>query len=84
MTTERILSKEQTAEMGYLRGVLGVTLREKEHRSEIHKAQDVKPLPRFRAVARKSSIGGLYICVGVFTFEQGGLTLRFDKYSTDL
>jgi len=29
--TERILSKEQTAEMGYLRRVLGVTLRDKEH-----------------------------------------------------
>jgi len=31
--------------MGYLRRVLGVTLRDKEHRSEIREAQDVnKPL----------------------------------------
>jgi len=44
--TERILSKEQTAEMGYLRRVLDVTLRDKEHRSEIRKARDVKPLLR--------------------------------------
>jgi len=44
VTTERILSKEQTAEMGYLRRVLGVTLHDKEHRSEIRKAWDVKPL----------------------------------------
>jgi len=29
-----------------LRNVLGVTLRDKEHRSEIRKAQDVKPLLR--------------------------------------
>jgi len=41
---ERILSKEQTAETGYLRRVFGVTLRDKVHRSEIHTAQDVKPL----------------------------------------
>jgi len=32
--------------MGYLRRVLCVTLRDKEHRSEIRKAQDVKPLLR--------------------------------------
>ena len=44
MTTERILSKEQTAEMRYLRRVLRVTLRDEEHRSEIRKARDVKPL----------------------------------------
>jgi len=33
VTTERtgVLSKEQTAEMGYLRKGLGVTLRDKEH-----------------------------------------------------
>ena len=43
---QRILSKEQTAEMGYLRRVLGVTLRDKEHRSEIRKARDVKALIR--------------------------------------
>jgi len=43
---KKILSKEQTAEMGYLRRVLGVTLCDKEHRSEIRKARDVKPLPR--------------------------------------
>jgi len=30
--------------MGYLRRVLCVTLRDKDHRSEIRKAQDVKPL----------------------------------------
>jgi len=46
VTTERILSKEQTAEMGYLRRVLGVTLRDKEHRSDLREAQDVKPLLR--------------------------------------
>jgi len=40
---ERILSKEQTAEMIYLRRVLGMTLRDKEHMSEIRKARDVKP-----------------------------------------
>jgi len=44
VTTERILSKEQTAERVYLRRVLGVTLRDKEHRSEMRKAQHVKPL----------------------------------------
>jgi len=32
--------------MGYLRRILGVTLRDKEHRSEIRKARDVKPLLR--------------------------------------
>jgi len=32
--------------MGYLRRILGVTLRDKEHRSETHKARDVKPLTR--------------------------------------
>jgi len=32
--------------MGYLRRVLGVILRYKDHRSEICKAQDVKPLLR--------------------------------------
>jgi len=46
VTTETILSKEQTAEMGYLQRVLGVTLRDKEHRSEISKARDIKPLLR--------------------------------------
>jgi len=34
--------------MGYLRRVLGVILRDKEHRSEIRKAQDVKPLLRIK------------------------------------
>jgi len=37
-----ILSKEQTAEVGYLRRVLGVTLCDKKHRSEIQTARDVK------------------------------------------
>jgi len=37
VTTESIVSNEQTAEMGYLRRVLGVTLRDNEHRSEICK-----------------------------------------------
>jgi len=46
VTTERILSKEQTAEMGYLRRVLGATLRDKEHMSDIGKARYVKPLLR--------------------------------------
>jgi len=32
--------------MGYLQRVLGVTLRDKEHRSEIGESRDVKPLPR--------------------------------------
>jgi len=32
--------------MGYLGKVLGVTLRDKEYRSEIRKARDVKPLFR--------------------------------------
>jgi len=44
VTTERILSKEQTTEVGYLRWVLGVTLRDKEHRSEIRKARGDKQL----------------------------------------
>jgi len=34
------------AEMVYLRKVLNMTLRDKEHRSEIRKARDVKPLLR--------------------------------------
>ena len=38
VTTERILSKEQTAEMEHLRRVHGVTLRDKKHRSEMRKA----------------------------------------------
>ena len=44
--TERILTKEQTAEMKYLLRILGVTLRDEEHRSEIRKAWDVKLLLR--------------------------------------
>jgi len=32
-----------------------------------------------RTVARKSSIGGFAFVRGDFTFEQGGLTLKFDK-----
>jgi len=32
------------AEMRYLRRVFSITLRDKEHRSEIRKAQDVKTL----------------------------------------
>jgi len=32
--------------MGYLRRVLGVTLRDKEHKSEIRKAQHVESLAR--------------------------------------
>jgi len=32
--------------IGYLRIVLGVTLRDKDHRYEIRKARDVKPLLR--------------------------------------
>jgi len=43
VTTERILSKKQTAEMGYLRRDYGVTLRDKEHMSEIREARNVKP-----------------------------------------
>jgi len=40
------LTKEQTAEMGYLQRVHGVTLRDKEHRSEICEARNIKPLLR--------------------------------------
>jgi len=29
-----------------------------------------------RTAARKSSIGGLYVCAGVFTFVQGGLDIQ--------
>jgi len=46
VTTEGIPTKEQTAEMGYLRRVLGVTLRDKKHWSEIRKSRGVKPLLR--------------------------------------
>jgi len=46
VTTERILSKEQTEEIGYLRRVLGVTLRGKEHRFETRETRNVKPLLR--------------------------------------
>ena len=49
VTTEKILSKEQTAEMGHLRRVIGVTLCDKEYRSEIRKARDVKPLLRIES-----------------------------------
>ena len=45
VTTKKILSKEQTDEMGYLRRVLGVTFRDIKHRHEIRKPRDVKPLP---------------------------------------
>jgi len=38
----------------------------------------------YRTVARKSSIGRLYVCAGGFTFVQGGLTFKFDKNSTNL
>jgi len=46
VTTEGILSKEQKAEIGYLRRVHGVILRDKEHRSEIRETRNVKPLLR--------------------------------------
>jgi len=46
VTTERILSKEQPTEKGYLRRVLGVKVRDKEHRSEIRKARYGKLLLR--------------------------------------
>jgi len=45
---KKLLSKEQTAEIGYLRRALGVTLRDKKHRYEIRKAQDVKPFSESR------------------------------------
>jgi len=48
VANEKILSKKQTAEMGYLRRVLDVTLRDEKHRSEIRKARDVKSLIRKR------------------------------------
>jgi len=50
--TERILSKQQTAEIGYLQTVLGVTLRDKEHRCEISMARDIKPLLRIERSQR--------------------------------
>jgi len=37
------MSLEQTAEVGYLRRILGVTLLDKQRRSEIRKARAVKP-----------------------------------------
>jgi len=37
-----------------------------------------------RTVAGKSSIGGFTFVRGSFTYVQGGLTLKFDKHSTDL
>jgi len=47
VTTERILTKEQTADMGYLQRVIGVTLRDEEHRSESCETRNVnKPLLR--------------------------------------
>jgi len=39
--------------MGFLRRVQGVTLRDKVHRFEISRAQNVKSLLRIRTVARK-------------------------------
>ena len=47
VTTRRILSQEQAAEMGFVRRVHGVTLRDKMHRFEIRKARNVTPLFRF-------------------------------------
>jgi len=46
ITTERILSQEQAADMGFLRRVVGVTLYGKVHKFEISKARNVKPLLR--------------------------------------
>jgi len=46
VTNEKILSKEQTAEMESLRRVPGVTLRDEEHRSGMRKSQDVKLLSK--------------------------------------
>jgi len=43
VTTKRILSQEQVAEMGFLRRVQDVTLRDKMHRFEIRKARNVTP-----------------------------------------
>jgi len=42
-------------EMGYLRRFLGVTLRDKEDRSEIRTARDVKPLLRIERTQLVSS-----------------------------
>jgi len=44
--TEKILSQVQAAEMGFLRRVHVVTLRDKVRSSEIHKALNVEPLLR--------------------------------------
>ena len=37
-----------------------------------------------RTVARKSSIGGHYVCGGFTLLQGGGLTFKFDKNSTNL
>jgi len=42
--TERILSQAQAAEIGYLRGIHGVTLLDKARRCEFYKARNVKLL----------------------------------------
>jgi len=56
--TERILSKEQMVEMGYLRRLLGVTLRDKDHRSEI-------PNPRCQATCPNREIPAIRPCVQI-------------------
>jgi len=45
----------------------------------------VATLTDTRTVARKSSIGGLYVCAGgLYVHVWGGLTFKFDKNSTNL
>jgi len=45
--------------MGYLRRILGVTLRDKEHRSEIHKVRAVKPLIPIERLYKFSHVFGM-------------------------
>jgi len=58
VTTKRILSQEQVAEMGFLRRFQGVTLRDKIHRFEIRKARNVTPLLRIE----RSQVIGSAMC----------------------
>jgi len=64
VTTERILSKEHTAEMGFLRRVLGVTLRDKVYRSEIRKAQDLIP-PACQVTSPNREIPAMLVRPGI-------------------
>ena len=60
VTTEITLSQEQAEEMGFLRRVQGVTLRDKVYRFKIRNTRNVKPL--LRIVDRNFSMEGFYVC----------------------